>query len=913
MWLLERERECAAAQALVDGVVAGTGGLLVIEGPSGIGKSVLLAELTEQARHAGVTVFSAHATLLGGGISFGLARWLLEPAIRATPSALETGWAQHARPLFEGGTGQTGERRLLVEGLVALVAELRGTVGPLGLVVDDAQFADPASIEFFEELAARCEDIGVAVAIALDSAPTDLAGASLRGLTAMAGRRLLRPRPFTLPAVSELVAERLPKADEAFAARVAETTGGNPFLVYGLIDSAERSGTEDLQIAEGVSRAVLQRLEGSSQQARALAEAVAVLGAAPLRLAGPLAGLARRDADRAADELVARNVISPGEPIRFAQPVLGDALSAALGPFERAARHLRAAQLLADEHADPDGIAVHLLRSRPGSEPWVCATLRRAARTALGRGDPAAAAELLERALAEPPEPADRGVLVLELAGARAVAGQPEAIETFEQALADVQDPERRAEAWRGLSRLLYANGDLVRAATAGARGRAELPEGHPLAERLLAAELTAASVAPELVLGAIERLDQLALGAPPSEPTLLALIATHQAARVTRIEQVVVLTRRAVAADPLIDPESRGIPLSHLSGALNWLDETVLAEQMLDAALVRSIELGDPLAEVNVRVTRAWSRICKGQLDLADDDLSAILAAGRLEWRSVDALCAMPLIVLRLERGDLAGARDALDRAPRGAQIGQGWFDGVVALAEGDTARALSSFEAAGNELEGILGIRNPGVLPWRSSAALAAWQLGQLDRARSLVAIELEQAYAVPCRRALGIALRVAGLVGEDSAQLDESVAVLEESPALLELARSLLFAGIVQRRAGRAPAARATLSRALELASECGAFALVEHARTELRMAGARPRQRPHTGPAALTPSERRTAELAASGRTTKQIAASLFLSPKTVEGQLTSVFRKLGISSRSELAPHLAASDEADRAS
>ncbi len=268
----------------------------------------------------------------------------------------------------------------------------------------------------------------------------------------------------------------------------------------------------------------------------------------------------------------------------------------------------------------------------------------------------------------------------------------------------------------------------------------------------------------PELAAAAIERLDALVDAAPPTEPTLLAMLASHQAARVRRIEQVPELARRAVAADPLIDPDSHGIPLLYVAGALNWVDEPVLAEEMLDRGLARAVELGDPLAEMNVRATRAWCRIFRGRLQLAGEDLDAVLAAGELGWRSIDAVCAMPLVVLRLERGELDGARDALRRAPPGTQISLPWFEGAVALAAGDPAAALSFFEAAGAELEGGLGVVNPGVRPWRSSAALAAWQLGKLEQARSLAAAEVEQARAAKAPRALGIALRTAGLVGDD-----------------------------------------------------------------------------------------------------------------------------------------------------
>jgi DNA-binding CsgD family transcriptional regulator/tetratricopeptide (TPR) repeat protein len=845
---------------------------------------------------------------LGAEVPFALARWLLEPAVSAAPAVLAAGWARHARPLFAGEVGGAGDQRLLVEGLVAVVAELRRAGGSLALIVDDAQWGDPGSLEFLGELAARCEDLGVAVAVAVGTGQGGADEPLLRRLAAAAGSRVLAPAPLGPEAVRALVCERLPEAGEAFAARVGAAAGGNPLLVAELIASAQRHGTEGLRIPEGLGRTVMLRLEDAGAPARALAEAVAVLGEAPLQLAAALAGLDGRVADRAADELVARHVLVADEPVRFAQPLVGEALGATIAPFELAARHRQAAELLAGDDADPDRIAGHLLRARPGGEPWVCVALRQAARTAVSRGDPAAAAVLLQRALAESPADEDRGALLLELASARAAAGQPEAVEAFERALANVKEPARRADAWRGLSRLLYERGEFAAAVAAGARGRAELPVGEPLAQRLLAVELTAASNVPELSADAIGRLDALVGSAALTEPTLLAMLTTHQAARVIEIERVPELARRAVNLDPLIDPESHGIPLMYVAGALNFVDQPELAEAMLGRGLERAAELGDPLAEVNLRSVRAWCRIFRGRLKLAGEDLDVILAAGELGWRSIDALCAMPLIVLRLERGDLDGARDALRRAPPGAQVGQAWFEGAVALSAGDAAAALSAFEAAGAELEGGLGVVNPGVLPWRSSAALAAAQLGQLEQARALAAVEVEQARAAAGPRALGIALRAAGLVNDDLQLLEQSVAVLERSPALPELARSLTFVGIAQRRAGRTPQARATLSRALELAVECGAPPLIERALTELRAAGARPRHRPRTGVRALTASERQTAELAAAGRTTRQIAASLFLSPKTVEGHLTSVFRKLGISSRAELGSRLAPGED-----
>jgi DNA-binding NarL/FixJ family response regulator len=136
-----------------------------------------------------------------------------------------------------------------------------------------------------------------------------------------------------------------------------------------------------------------------------------------------------------------------------------------------------------------------------------------------------------------------------------------------------------------------------------------------------------------------------------------------------------------------------------------------------------------------------------------------------------------------------------------------------------------------------------------------------------------------------------------------LEEAVQVTEGSTARLEHARSLVAVGSAMHRAGRGAEGRDRLQWGLEAASRCGAGPLVEEARAGLLATGARPRRGPLTGPAALTPSERRVADLAAEGRRNREIAQALYVS-KTVEVHLTSVYRKLGISTRAELGGALA---------
>jgi DNA-binding CsgD family transcriptional regulator len=193
-------------------------------------------------------------------------------------------------------------------------------------------------------------------------------------------------------------------------------------------------------------------------------------------------------------------------------------------------------------------------------------------------------------------------------------------------------------------------------------------------------------------------------------------------------------------------------------------------------------------------------------------------------------------------------------------------------------------------------------GYLHARSGAAQALLALGDAHRARELAEAELIDVCRFGGRRALGVALRVAGLArgGADGlAALEDSVAILSGSPAALEQARSLVEWGAALRRAGHRRDARRALSRGLDAAARCGARPLITYARDELRVAGARPRRNWISGGEALTPSEMRIARLARNGRSNRQIAQELYLSIKTVEGHLARVYSKLDITTRNEL--------------
>jgi DNA-binding CsgD family transcriptional regulator len=224
--------------------------------------------------------------------------------------------------------------------------------------------------------------------------------------------------------------------------------------------------------------------------------------------------------------------------------------------------------------------------------------------------------------------------------------------------------------------------------------------------------------------------------------------------------------------------------------------------------------------------------------------------------------------------------------------------------LEEGDFAGALALTRRLESQDAAIASF--PGWLPWRCIRALALAGLDRHDEAVLLAREEVEVARRFGTPGVVGRSLRVLGTVDPEHgiAHLQEAVGVLERSTRRYELAVANAALGTALRLARRPTEAREPLRRALDLAHRCGADGLEQRARSELYATGARPRSAERSGPGSLTPSERRVAELAAAGRTNKDIAQTLYVTLKTVEVHLSSSYRKLGISSRRELEQALA---------
>jgi DNA-binding CsgD family transcriptional regulator len=269
-------------------------------------------------------------------------------------------------------------------------------------------------------------------------------------------------------------------------------------------------------------------------------------------------------------------------------------------------------------------------------------------------------------------------------------------------------------------------------------------------------------------------------------------------------------------------------------------------------------------------------------------------------------------LLKALVEQGELEAAERAL--AQLGLEVDSGMVTaaplrlarGRLRIGQGRVPEGLEDFLGVGESLTRAM-VTCPSYVPWRSDAALAHLALGDHESAERLAEEELALAQAFGAPRALGVALRAAGVVagGDRGASLlREAIDAFERGDAGLERARALADLGAMLRRRNRRTEARELLRAALDAAHRAGARPLAEYAETELRATGARPRRVVLTGPDSLTASERRIAELASQGLTNRAIAQTLFVTTRTVEGHLTSIFRKLRVDSRGELPAALA---------
>lgn len=916
--LHEREAALAVLARAFERAASGEAAVVLVTGSAGVGKTSVLRAASRAAADAGLTVLSATCTPLEQEYAFGAVRQLLRTLVRAEGPAAAVLELVAAAP----AQGQGADGFAVLDALYWALADLADR-GPLALLVDDAHWCDDPSSRWLGFLARRLE--GLPVALVVTTRPSG--SEALRALEAHPSSTVLELAALSPAGAAGLLADRAgTDLPDDVVHKAHTSTGGNPFYLTVLARAVRELGTtavrgaldgQDGPLADTVRRRTVARLAELGAVVLDLARATAVLGPdARTASLAVLLGVAPADAEAAAAEAERAGVVRVDGTVAFVHPLVRAAVYEDAPELVRHDLHRQAARLLAAsgpaDAVDLERVAAHLLRTRAGDDLWVVESLLAGARTARRRGAPDVASRYLRRALEEAPA---RGApeLLLELGSAELAAGDPACVEHLTLAVQRTRDETVLVGAARLLARALSFGGAVMAAVELLQATRSRLAD--PDGEAALRLDLDVAATG-TLDLATLRDADDVVdalSGRTVAGPLGRVLLAHRSVGLVRRGESAadaVVLAREALGDGVLFEEEGLDAPVAYFPViALVLSDGLDEARDQLTRVLERSRSAGSATGFCLASLWRSTAALRAGDVEAAGADARVALDATASAELTVFSPYAVSFLTdVLLERGDLEEAEQlwaapGLDAdlppvLPANCML---WSRGCLHLAQGRLRAGVRDLLESGRRQD-LWRADGVGFWPWASRAALALHVLGEAGSALELAEQEVAAAQRFGAARPLGTALRARALLergGERVRRLQEAVQVLAGSPARLELARAEVDLGVALLRTGRTAEGVELLEQGRHRAAACGATALVTSAEAELAAAGVRVRRPRADGVAALTISERRVAQLAAEGRTNREIAQALFVTPKTVETHLHHAFRKLGVTARRDL--------------
>ncbi|MEU8782741.1 AAA family ATPase [Streptomyces sp. NPDC048637] len=930
--LVNREEEMSSLSALVQDARAGSGGIALLEGVVGIGKSVLLHRLVSAPAVEGLRVLEARCDALAHDVPFGVVRQLFEPLLATLDEPqldrLLTGSARTAAQALSGVTlpcsavlATEDMSYAVLHGLYWFTCNLAAD-SPLVIVVDDAHCADMASLRFLTHLARRIEGLPVLLVLSRRTGDEATDAGLLSDIAEQPLCRVLRPGPLTGDGIGHLVQTVFGhEADDAFHDACSAITGGNPLLVHSLltvlrlgghlptVDGLQYITANDGAFFHGAVRSMLQR---QPESASAAARALAVMGDdAPPDVCARLAELDDATHSAAMRALQSNGLVSEADDGRtwsFNHGLIREVIVADMPPERLAEAHQRAARLMLDAGARAEQVAGHLLMTPlPATGDWAVTVLREAAREASFRGDPALAVQLLRHCLPEEGEtPADPSVLV-ELGLAEAGVDPQASVRHLQASMEHVHEPPLRFRLLNSLAGGLIRSGQSLKAV------RLLTEQGPTVRDPDLQLLLEG-----QRLMASAEGLQSFAVTLPeypfdidlpgdtPGERALIAARAGLSSVRADRAPESAAAARKMLERSvPGIDP-----PFFQTTAATALLyagktDEADTAFQRVIDATRQSRRL---LLYGLCLALQAETRYRLGALSesLAATRSSLNVVPPSLWGRSLALPLATQIHAL-IDSGDLDAADAAAAQAfPSTSPDTWQWNEflcarGRLRLARQDPEAALTDLLESGKRQHQWTRT-SPAVSSWWVWAGRAHLALGAVAPARELAEEAVERAREGNLTDALGTGLRLLAATEGTSGKLgvlEEALSVLQNSPARLERARVLVDHGSALHARGHTEAAREVLRQGLDLAYSLGAVPLRTQANEALLATGARPRRVTSSGVESLTPSERQVARMAAAGDTNREIAEELFVTQRTVEQHLTSVYRKLRASGRRDL--------------
>ena len=748
--LLERDAELAAIDSTLRAAAAGEGGLLLIEGEAGVGKTALLKEGLGRAEGLGIKVLRARGGEYEREFPYGVVRQLFEPALSRDKGRVRlAGSAAMAAPAFDGVGA--ADAFSIQHGLYWLVSEM-SEAEPLLIAVDDAQWADAASLQALLYFGRRLEELRAGLALTVRTGEADESSGAIGGLRSEPAARLVRPTPLTVPAVAALAAEAAGTTpSNRFAEACCEATGGNPFLLAELfraladeaVDFGEESPDRLAQLAaQGASTAILGRLARLGEIETQVARAVAILEPrAEVRLVARLSGHAAGQVTEAGTNLAAASLFSDGPLLAFAHPLVREAVLTDMGERVRRAANARAARLLDADGADLDTVAAHLLLAEPMGDEWVLGKLREAAASAIGRGAPDTAIGYLRRAIEEPPAPAERLAVKQEFGFALLRHDDEEGIEVLREVHARVTTREERGEVAAVLSNSLMFRARHAEAEAILHDALEENPGRTDLLGLNLHMHLLLAT------LGGFERLPKRYLPGPGEEVAtdlvegrvILSQSALLHALGMGEMSVVIGLIEQ-IGFDPARErADARvGYPGNPQLLALSLADRGDLVFERFPNVLAGAEARGSLSGVTGVHGARAYCHFLDGELSEAQADAETAIRI------SVDSGFKTPLMswlgaaaLAMTARGEAAAAIALVDSHVAGIEVPPG-IPGAVALlgrgrarqALGRHAEACEDFRAARSRVDWIPWA-DPEAIGWRPSLALSLAALGEGEEA--------------------------------------------------------------------------------------------------------------------------------------------------------------------------------------
>ena len=887
--------------------------VLVIEGEPGIGKTTLWRAATSMASERGFLVFDARAEQ-GGGAYAAVADLLAgvqSDQFDLLPAVQRIALDRVLHRADDRRDDPPTDERVVASAFLALADQLTPS-SPVLVAIDDAQWLDPSSRAVVAFAVRRLRGrIGILIAERTDT--TAGQGAAWLRLTSLLGVQRIRLGPFETSGLRAVLAGNLGRTFSRTAmTRIAELSGGNPFYALELARAmGDRPLPDDVELPGSLAELVGDRLGRLDQGTQHMLLAAAAAGS-------PTVDLLARVADRSADEVVdvleaAENegiVVIDGNRVRFTHPLLARGAYDLGSPQRRRAMHATLSRIV--EHVEPR--ARHLALAATAPDPATLEALDDAAARARGRGAPAAAAELLDLAVALGGMDPHRRIRAAEH---HFHAGDADRARHLLAGLVDELPPgPLRARALNQLARVYVYDDSFAKAARLAARAVAE-GEADPatLMASLMLLAFTqfhrgAAAEALESIAQALRLADRV--DDPSLTSQALAMRVTIDFHLGRGVDEAGL--RRAIECEDRDTDALFALRASAVDVFVQgWIGNLAHAAAAADDLRRRCLERGAENDLMAMTGHATLIEIWRGDLgraqQLSDETMQrAEMAGGDLIW--IIALTLRATVAAHTGRIEEArkDAREAIALAQRGdAPHLAGWPTLAMAAAEVSVADYEAALTAARRLIDGAADLASAGdvVSMWFVPDAVEALvAVGRADDALPLIeALEANGrrldrprllATGARCRAMWFAALRD---LPSAVASAHEAMAHHDRLPMPFERARTQFVLGRLQRRQRLAGAARDTLTAALREFERMGAEAWANRARAELAN-GATP------GLAhGLSPSEQRVAELAVNGMSNRDLALALSISLKTVEANLTQIYRKLGIRSRAQLAQRI----------